>query len=50
MKLEDMKYKIPSTPDFIHEMIHDEVDRQLRQSTFRQGKNESGPVPVLLRW
>lgn len=32
MKLEDMKYKIPSTPDFIHEMIHDEVDRQLRQS------------------
>lgn len=41
MKLEDMKYKIPSTPDFIHEMIHDEVDRQLRQSKtidFSSGK------------
>ena len=28
MRLEDMKNEIPETPDFIHEMIKNEVDKQ----------------------
>lgn len=30
MRLDDMKKNIPETPDFIHEMIRSEVDKQLR--------------------
>ena len=30
MRFEDMKNNIPETPDFIHEMIQNEVDRQLQ--------------------
>ena len=28
MRFEDMKNNIPETPDFIHEMIKNEVDRK----------------------
>ena len=30
MKLENMKNSIPETPDFIHEMIQNEVKKQLQ--------------------
>lgn len=36
MRFEDMKNKIPETPEFIHEMIQNEVDRQLQGSTIIQ--------------
>ena len=36
MRLEDMKNNIPETPDFIHEMIQNEVDRQLQGTTIIQ--------------
>ena len=32
MRFEDMKNNIPETPDFIHEMIKNEVDRQLQET------------------
>ena len=32
MRFEDMKNNIPETPDFIHEMIKNEVDRQLQEN------------------
>ena len=36
MRFEDMKNNIPETPDFIHEMIQNEVDRQLQGTTIIQ--------------
>ena len=36
MRFEDMKNNIPETPDFIHEMIQNEVDRQLQGTTMIQ--------------
>ena len=36
MRFEDMKNNIPETPDFIHEMIKNEVDRQLQGTTIIQ--------------
>ena len=41
MRFEDMKNNIPETPDFIHEMIQNEVDRQLYR--FRR-KRRNGTV------
>ena len=35
MRFEDMKNNIPETPDFIHEMIQNEVDRQLQETTIQ---------------
>ena len=32
MRLDDMKNNIPETPDFIHEMIQKEVDKQLQRT------------------
>ena len=32
MRFEDMKNNIPETQDFIHEMIKNEVDRQLQET------------------
>lgn len=29
MRLEDLKYDLPKTPDFIHQMITDEVEKQV---------------------
>ena len=36
MRFEDMKNNIPETPEFIHVMIQNEVDRQLQGSTIIQ--------------
>ena len=36
MRFEDMKNNIPETPDFIHVMIQNEVDRQLHGTTIIQ--------------
>ena len=36
MRFEDMKNNIPETPEFIHEMIQNEVDRQLQGTTIIQ--------------
>lgn len=33
MKLEDLKYEFPETPAFIHEMIVDEVNKQMKKET-----------------
>ena len=32
MRLEDMKNNIPETPDFIHKMVQEEVNRQLQDT------------------
>ena len=36
MRFEDMKNNIPETPEFIHVMIQNEVDRQLQGTTIIQ--------------
>lgn len=41
MRLEDMKKEIPDTPEFIHEMIQNEVEKQLQATKeIRLRKNE----------
>ena len=32
MRLEEMKNNIPETPDFIHKMVQEEVNRQLQDT------------------
>ena len=43
MRFEDMKNNIPETPEFIHVMIQNEVDRQLQEPQLyrfrRKGRN-----------
>ena len=43
MRFEDMKNNIPETPEFIHVMIQNEVDRQLQGTTIRR-KGRNGTV------
>ena len=45
MRLEDMKNEIPETPDFIHEMIKNEVEKQLKETSI-----PSIPVKKIRKW
>ena len=45
MRLEDMKNEIPETPDFIHEMIKNEVEKQLKETSI-----PSIPVEKIRKW
>ena len=51
MRLEDMKNDIPETPDFIHNMIQNEVAKQLAIIKCRICEEENdGQLRKLLQW
>lgn len=49
MRLEDMKNDIPETPDFIHNMIQNEVAKQLadnKVANLRRRKRWTAPITI----
>ena len=53
MRLEDMKNDIPETPDFIHNMIQNEVAKQLadnKVANLRRRKRWTAPLFMTCRF
>ena len=40
MRLEDLKNEMPKTPDFIHSMIQEEVNKQMKETKIVSIRNK----------